>query len=68
MNKPQETSPISYPCRFPIKVMGSNSARFRQEIIAIALNHVGTLDDEDIRATPSRTGKYLSLTITITAE
>jgi len=48
--------------------MGRNSDRFKEEIVAIARQHISELDVETITTTPSRTAKYLSVTITFRAE
>jgi len=68
MNQPQDQSILTFPCRFPIKIMGSNSEHFKKEIVAITRQHVRSLDEADITTAASRTAKYLSVRITITAE
>ncbi|MDQ6993457.1 MAG: DUF493 domain-containing protein [Mariprofundus sp.] len=68
MNKSSEIALLTFPCHFPIKVMGNNKQHFQEEITAIAREHIPLLNDNDIKCTASRTGKYLSITITITAE
>lgn len=68
MNDQHDTSPLTFPCRFPIKVMGVNSELFSQQITAIARSHIPDIRADDIRTSSSRTAKYLSISITITAE
>ena len=63
-----EESPLTFPCRFPIKVMGVNSDAFENEIFMIANRHVPNLGEAAISSTPSRTAKYLSVTVTVMAE
>lgn len=68
MNEPAPTSPLTFPCRFPVKVMGCNSDHFKDEILAITREYFALLDEADITVTASRTAKYLSVSVTITAE
>jgi len=63
-----DSSPLSFPCEFPVKVMGENSDSFEQEIVMIARRHIPDLGEGSIRSRPSRSGKYLSVTITFTAQ
>ena len=62
----QETL-LEFPCRFPVKVMGANTADFEAQIVMIGKQHIPDLGEAAISARPSRTGKYLSVTITFTA-
>jgi len=63
-----EESALTFPCQFPIKVMGINSDSFESEIFMIASRHAPNLGEAAINSTPSRTAKYLSVTVTITAQ
>lgn len=68
MNEATENqSPLSFPCRFPIKVMGLNTDTFENEIFMIANQHIEQLGESAIKSRPSRSAKYLSVTVTITA-
>ncbi|HXH72488.1 MAG TPA: DUF493 domain-containing protein [Mariprofundaceae bacterium] len=60
-------SALTFPCRFPIKVMGENSDGFLEEIVVLARRHIPDLGEGAVSTTPSRTAKYLSVTITFTA-
>lgn len=62
-----EESLLVFPCEFPIKVMGENTADFEAEVIVIANQHV-SFKEGAVRTASSRTGKYLSVTMTFTAE
>lgn len=57
---------ITYPCSFPIKVMGLNTAAFEQVVRTIVEKHVQAGPVEYARQLSS-TGKYLSITATFTA-
>ena len=64
----RDESPLTFPCRFPIKVMGENVEGFVEEIVVLARKHVPDLGEGAVRTAESRTAKYLSVTITFTAE
>jgi len=63
-----EQSALEFPCRFPIKVMGDNDEGFVDEIVMLARRHIPNLGEGAVSTTPSRTAKYISVTITFTAE
>lgn len=58
---------LAFPCEFPIKVMGAATRDFDLTVIGILLKHVADLKDSAIERRTSRTGKYLSVTVTIEA-
>ena len=58
---------IEYPCRFPIKVMGAKVDGFVEAIAAVATAFDPGFDAADIELRDSTGGKYLGITITITA-
>jgi uncharacterized protein len=64
---PPEQSLIEYPSAFPIKVMGANVEGFFEAIVAVARNFDPLFDASAVERRPSSGGKYLGLTITITA-
>lgn len=64
---PPEQSLIEYPCRFPIKVMGPHTADFTEAVVRIARAHDATFDDATLERRPSSSGKYLGLTVVVTA-
>ena len=66
-NIPPEQSLIEYPSAFPIKVMGTQVDGFTEAIIAIARQFDPTFDANTIESRPSKGGKYLGLTVTVTA-
>ena len=63
----EQESPIQYPCAFPIKVMGEKADGFVHAITQIARAHDPQFDAASIALRHSTGGKYLSVTITITA-
>ncbi|BEU94792.1 DUF493 domain-containing protein [Acidovorax sp. DW039] len=64
---PRKDSLIEYPCLFPVKVMGVKTDEFVAQISALARSHDPFLDPASIAQRDSTGGKYISLTITITA-
>ncbi len=64
---PPEESLIEYPSRFPIKVLGANVDGFGAAVIGIAQQFDPGFDAATVERRPSSGGKYLGLTITITA-
>lgn len=61
-------SAIDYPCEFPIKAMGLASASLHLAILDIVQRHAPEADDSMLKSRPSSNGKYLSVTVTITAQ
>jgi putative lipoic acid-binding regulatory protein len=68
MQTPEDESLIAYPCSFPIKVMGLHDETFVGQMVELARQHDPAFDpDQHVVHRPSSSGKYLGLTITITA-
>lgn len=67
MNEKQKETLFDFPCEFPIKVVGKASKEFETTVTDIVRRHVPDLSDEAIRRTGSREGKFVSVTLTITA-
>lgn len=64
---PPEQSLIEYPCAFPIKVMGLHVDGFQEAMIEVARRHDPGFDAQTIEHRPSKSGKYMGLTLTIQA-
>jgi len=64
---PRKDSLIEYPSQFPIKVMGLKDEHLVHEITKIAERFDPHFDATTIELRPSSGGKYLGVTITITA-
>jgi len=58
---------IEYPSLFPIKVMGLNDPALEQAIVDIAQQFDPGYDRASLQVRLSRGGKYLGLTLSITA-
>ncbi|HDZ10324.1 YbeD family protein [Pseudohongiella sp.] len=63
----QEAPKITFPCRYPVKVMGEAVDGFEQQVLEIFRRHAAGVDDEQVMARPSAKGNYIALTITIEA-
>ena len=64
---PPQKSLIEYPSAFPIKVMGTHVEGFTEAVVSIARQFDPTFDASSVESRPSKAGKYLGLTLTITA-
>lgn len=62
-----DSSPLAFPCDFPIKVMGRRQPRFVQAVTGIVRKHAPEFDAATVEMRPSRQGKYLSVTCVVRA-
>ena len=62
-----EESAIEFPCAFPIKMMGRDTAEFRETARALIEKHVGPVAADAIKFNLSGKGNFVSVTITVTA-
>ncbi len=67
MDIPTEQSLIEYPCQFPIKVMGLKVDGMVSALTHIAHQFDPTFDASTVELRESSGGKYLGVTLTITA-
>jgi len=67
MTEEDRKSLIDFPSAFPIKVMGLNVDGFEAAMVAVALQFDPAFDAASLERRPSSGGKYLGLTITVTA-
>jgi len=68
MSAPEaRTSLLTFPCDFPIKVMGKRVDTFAQEIAAVVAVHAPDFDAASMEMRASSGGNYLSLTCTVVA-
>jgi len=61
------SSPLAFPCDFPIKVMGRKQPGFAQAVTDIVLKHAPDFDLASVEMRPSRQGRYLSVTCVVRA-
>ena len=67
MDIPPGQSLIEYPSAFPIKVMGAQVEGFVEAVIAVARQFDPGFDAGKVELRPSSGGRYLGVTITVTA-
>ena len=59
---------LTFPCVFPMKVMGRREDGFAQAVAEVVLKHVPDFHPDTMEMRTSRNGRYLSLTVTINAK
>lgn len=58
---------LEFPCRFPLKIMGERHDAFAVTIFDVVRRHAPDLAMHDVVTRESSSGRYLSLTVTVTA-
>lgn len=58
---------LEFPCDFPIKIMGRESAKFQALARSLVEKHSGPLADEAVVSSLSRNGNFVSVTVTVVA-
>ncbi|MCU0934603.1 MAG: DUF493 domain-containing protein [Gammaproteobacteria bacterium] len=66
----QETaeSALTFPCRFPIKVLAAVRGGFDATVVEIVRRHAPGLSEAAVTTRLSRGGRYVSVTVTVEAE
>jgi len=69
MNQPNDPPPslLTFPCEFPLKVMGRREDGFAQVVSEIVMRHADDFRPETIEMRSSKNARYLSLTVVINA-
>ena len=62
-----EESLLTFPCEFPIKIMGRASENFEADVVAIVRKHAPDLSEAAITNRPSGKGNYIAITVTVNA-
>jgi len=60
-------SALSFPCRFPIKAMGKAEPGFDELVVQLVRRHVPDILEGAVTSRPSRSGNWISVTVTIEA-
>lgn len=63
-----KTSLIEFPCDFPIKIIGTHSPLFIEEIRQITLKHFPSFSDTNLTHKPSQKNNYSAITVIVVAE
>ena len=58
---------FEFPCKFPIKAMGRSIIGIETTIVEIVRRHTAEIDVISVRTRLSSAGKYIGVTVTITA-
>ena len=59
---------LQFPCKFPIKAMGLNSHDFDTRVVEIVRRHSPDIPEGAVNSRISKSAKYISVTVTITAQ
>ena len=59
---------ITFPCVFPVKVMGANQDEFEPIVLEIIQKHAAVAADRKVATRLSRGGRFLSVTVHVKAE
>lgn len=59
---------LTYPCAYPIKVLGEQADDFASLILGIVQKHDPQVREEHVTVKSSSGGRYVSVNITITAQ
>ncbi len=59
---------LEFPCNFPIKIMGRDTPEFHVTARELVEKYTGPLDDSAIQSAVSRKGRFVSITLTVTAQ
>lgn len=62
-----KTTLMEFPCDFPIKIIGTNSNVFLDEIKQVATKHFPDFTDNHLTQKVSQKNNYLAVTVTVRA-
>ncbi|MCC6869739.1 MAG: DUF493 domain-containing protein [Burkholderiales bacterium] len=63
----EKDSLLTFPCAFPIKVMGRTQDGFAQAVTDVVVRHAPDFDPAALEMRASREGNWLSVTATVNA-
>jgi len=58
---------LEFPCRFPLKIMGRDQPDFETHVVDLISQHAGPVTTGDITIRTSSKGKFIALTVTVSA-
>lgn len=64
----EEETLFEFPCEFPIKAMGKTGEELEIAVMDIINRHVTDLSEGAVKMNASKGGKFVSITVTITAQ
>ncbi|HEX4387335.1 MAG TPA: DUF493 domain-containing protein [Steroidobacteraceae bacterium] len=59
---------LTFPCDYPLKVLGRPGGDWRERVHAIVLRHAADTDAGQVRERLSSSGNYLSVSYTLNAQ
>lgn len=62
-----EETLLTFPCEFPIKIMGHAGENFEADVVAIVRKHAPDLTEAAISSRPSGKGNYIAVTVNVYA-
>ena len=62
-----EESPLKFPCKFPIKAMGTAQDNFDSLVVSLVRKHSPDLLEGAVKTRLSRGGRYISVTVIVEA-
>jgi len=65
---PETPSLLTFPCEFPIKVMGRREDGFAQTVTDVVRRHAPDFPPEAVEMRASSNARFLSVTVTIEAQ
>ncbi len=68
MQETEEDTIMSFPCQFPIKVMGLAEENFDLLVVNIVRQHAPDLSEGAVKSRLSGAGKYIAITVTVEAK
>ena len=63
----EESPLLTFPCDFPIKIMGKATEIFEDEIITLIYKHYPDLKTHQIQKNTSKNGNFLAISVTVYA-
>lgn len=63
----QEPPKITFPCDYPIKVIGNADPDFKDYVVRVMHKHAPGFDETKIDVNASRNGRFISVRLIITA-
>ena len=64
----QDKQLMEFPCQFSLKAMGLATDDFDALVVSLVREYIDDIKEGAIHSKPSANGKYVSITVTFTAE
>ncbi|MCU7937934.1 MAG: DUF493 domain-containing protein [gamma proteobacterium symbiont of Bathyaustriella thionipta] len=62
-----EDNLMHFPCDFALKVMGENINNYPDYVLSVCQQHVECVTESCVHTRPSRSGKYIAVTVQLVA-